>query len=302
MGKKFYSSYSKTKYYAVKKGRTPGIYYTWEECKAQIHKFSGAVFKSFEDYEEAEEYMNNNNIYDKEKNSVNKYQLKDTPYAYISGYFNHMTQYYGYDGYIYYNDKKYIIQGYDNNYKYMEMKNIAGQILGCKAAIEKAIELGIKNIDYIYDYEGIKMWATGKWKRNKYGTIEFYEYIQSIKSKININFIKNDKHNNNFSNDIDNKEIVFNNNNFYQKSQEDQSENIEFDENESEKEIKEKDLENNIQKDYNIIKRIKIDRMKKSINEKSYLNFKNKNENLLKKRKIYNGLIKNYVFTIDSFI
>ena len=35
------------KYYAVKKGKTLGIYKSWDECKAQVDGFSGAEYKSF---------------------------------------------------------------------------------------------------------------------------------------------------------------------------------------------------------------------------------------------------------------
>ena len=34
-------------YYVVFKGRKPGIYYTWTECQSQITKFSGAIYKKF---------------------------------------------------------------------------------------------------------------------------------------------------------------------------------------------------------------------------------------------------------------
>ena len=39
---------SKKKYYVVWKGALPGVYRTWAECKAQIHGFAGAKYKSFE--------------------------------------------------------------------------------------------------------------------------------------------------------------------------------------------------------------------------------------------------------------
>ncbi|MBE3554393.1 MAG: ribonuclease H family protein [Thermicanus sp.] len=45
---------AKQKYYVVWKGRTPGIYTRWEECKAQIHHFPGARYKAFSTKEEAE--------------------------------------------------------------------------------------------------------------------------------------------------------------------------------------------------------------------------------------------------------
>ena len=35
------------KFYAVKEGKKPGIYHTWDECKEQVNGYSGAVYKSF---------------------------------------------------------------------------------------------------------------------------------------------------------------------------------------------------------------------------------------------------------------
>ena len=60
------------------------------------------------------------------------------------------------------------------------MRNVAGEVLGSMAAIEKAVELGLAELTIYYDYMGIEMWATGAWKRNKTGTIAYYDYIQSI--------------------------------------------------------------------------------------------------------------------------
>jgi ribonuclease HI len=44
----------KQKYYVVWQGHRPGIYLTWEECKAQVKNFQNARYKSFETREEAE--------------------------------------------------------------------------------------------------------------------------------------------------------------------------------------------------------------------------------------------------------
>lgn len=46
------------KYYVVLRGRTPGIYTTWNEAKEQIYKFKGALYKSFDTLEEAQQYQN----------------------------------------------------------------------------------------------------------------------------------------------------------------------------------------------------------------------------------------------------
>lgn len=46
-----------TKYYAIKKGREPGIYTNWTQAKKQIDGYPGAIYKSFTDKESAEEFM-----------------------------------------------------------------------------------------------------------------------------------------------------------------------------------------------------------------------------------------------------
>ena len=41
------------KFYAVKIGKTPGIYESWDACSAMVHGYPGAVYKSFPTREEA---------------------------------------------------------------------------------------------------------------------------------------------------------------------------------------------------------------------------------------------------------
>ena len=83
-----------------------------------------------------------------------------------------------------------MLQGADNDAEMATMRNVAGEIKGAEAAVKKAIELGIKELVIYYDYKGIEMWATGVWKRNKAGTIAYYEYIMSVKDKIKLTFVK----------------------------------------------------------------------------------------------------------------
>lgn len=45
------------KFYAVQQGKVPGVYRSWEECKAQVHGYSGAVYKSFSTAEEAMRFV-----------------------------------------------------------------------------------------------------------------------------------------------------------------------------------------------------------------------------------------------------
>lgn len=49
------------KYYAVKKGRNPGIYRSWAECEEQVSGFRGARFKGFRTEHAAEVFMQGGN-------------------------------------------------------------------------------------------------------------------------------------------------------------------------------------------------------------------------------------------------
>ena len=170
------------KFYAVKKGKKPGIYKSWDDCKIQVNKFPGAIYKSFKTLAEANEFMGIEN---------NKENIKKSEsYAYVDGAFNKYKKIYGYGGFIIYKGEKYIIKGNGNDPNLVEMRNVAGEILAAEETIKKAIELQIKSIDIFYDYEGIHRWATGEWKTNKYGAKKYYEFYQEMKSKINVNFYK----------------------------------------------------------------------------------------------------------------
>lgn len=67
---------SDKKYYAVKIGRNPGIYETWDECSREVTGFSGAKYKSFKTREEALDFISDskNNI-----KNVNPYKVGKKP-------------------------------------------------------------------------------------------------------------------------------------------------------------------------------------------------------------------------------
>lgn len=169
------------KYYAVRKGRKPGIYMNWDECKALVTGFKGAEYKSFTQREAALEYMSGGAAASVEESEA---------YSFVDGSFNQATGVYGYGGFLTYKGEKYILSGSGDDAEMASMRNVAGEVLGSMAAVEKALELGIRSLDIYYDYMGISMWATGEWKRNKKGTIAYHDYIQSVKDKISLRFVK----------------------------------------------------------------------------------------------------------------
>ncbi len=60
----------KKKFYVVWKGKRPGIYETWADCKSQIEGFKGAQYKSFGEFSEAKKAFNSN--YDEYKGKSKK--------------------------------------------------------------------------------------------------------------------------------------------------------------------------------------------------------------------------------------
>ncbi|NKI26540.1 ribonuclease H [Arenibacter sp. 6A1] len=50
----------KSKFYTVWKGKAPGIYRSWKECKAAISEYKGAQYKSFLTLEEAKKAFDGN--------------------------------------------------------------------------------------------------------------------------------------------------------------------------------------------------------------------------------------------------
>lgn len=182
------------KYYAVKVGKIPGVYTTWEKCKSMVDGFPGAKYKGFATRQEAEAFVGRQNAYQEADNAgishTKSGENKPKAYAFVDGSYHSGTKKYGYGGFLVADGQKYVLQGSGSEAEMAAMHNVAGEILGCMAAVEKALELGIKELSVYYDYMGIEMWATGGWKRNKAGTIAYYNYMQSVKDKIRLSFVK----------------------------------------------------------------------------------------------------------------
>ena len=179
------------KFYAVRAGRVPGIYLSWDSCKKNIDGFSGAVYKSFKTKVEAEAFMGAgaSGHISTEKNVADD-ALDSLPYAFVDGSYNAATKVYGYGGFLVHDGVREVLQGHDDDAEMASMRNVSGEVGGSMAAIRRAIELGIKELVIYYDYMGIEMWANGSWKRNKKGTIAYHDYIQSVKNDIKLHFVK----------------------------------------------------------------------------------------------------------------
>ncbi len=172
------------KYYAVRVGKTTGVFETWDECQKQTKGYPGAIFKSFPSKQEAEAFVLG------EVNTVTSMDNLPEVYAFTDGSFNIATGVYGFGGFLITENEKYILQGNGKDEEMASMRNVAGEILGAEAAMKKAIELGLPALSIYYDYAGIEMWANGSWKTNKEGTKRYAEAVKEYQKKCKISFVK----------------------------------------------------------------------------------------------------------------
>ena len=175
----------KNNFYAVKNGKNPGIYKTWDECRAQVEGFSGALYKGFTTRKEAERYLNGN--------STPKEQgLKEADVTiYVDGSFDERSGVYGYGCVVIKKDEtveKYY--GAGNNPESVKLRNVAGEMLAAMNAVRYAMQNGYKSVNIYYDYSGIEMWATGEWKTNNELTMKYARAMQEWGEKISITFQK----------------------------------------------------------------------------------------------------------------
>ncbi|MDO5725489.1 MAG: ribonuclease H family protein [Tissierellia bacterium] len=190
-------------YYAVKKGLVPGIYNTWDECKENVEGFSGAVFKKFKTYAEAEKFLN---IESFDKTQFNKYIDVKKPaekhiIAYVDGSFDNKDDSYSYGGVLIFNDKIVEISKRFKKSTYSAHRNVSGEIMGSVFAIQYALENEANSIKIYYDYKGIEEWAKGRWKTNTELTKKYKKFMDEASKKIDIQFEKVLAHSGDFLND-----------------------------------------------------------------------------------------------------
>lgn len=188
---------AKKKIYAVRKGREPGIYKTWDECKKQTDGFPNAEFKGFKTAKEAEEYMNIPSIETTTNQTptgiaptseVNEFtsHSPNTVVAYVDGSYDNKTRQYSYGCIILYNGKEYTYSKAYEPDENTSMRNVAGEITGSLVAMKWCIKNNINHLHLYYDYEGIEKWCTGVWKTKNPHTQKYKKIYDNYTAENNL--------------------------------------------------------------------------------------------------------------------
>ena len=188
------------KFYAVKQGKKMGIFTTWDECKQNVHGYSGAAYKSFASKADAEKYLHGDSNSEKANDEPVTAELEAV--AYVDGSFNNKTSEFSFGAVVFFQGEQLNFAEKFNDPELVTMRNVAGEIKGSERAMAFAAENGAKNLTIHHDYEGISKWCTGDWQAKKPGTIAYKEYFDGIKKNINIKFVKVKAHSGDEYNDL----------------------------------------------------------------------------------------------------
>ena len=194
------------KYYAVLRGRSEGIFPTWDACRLQVQGYPGAVFKSFSTREEAEAYLSA--APSATSAQVDVISLADTLgetecIAYVDGSYQKETGAFSYgmvvilpNGEEIYDSQKY------TDSPLASMRNVAGEIRGAEAAMRYALTHGITKLYLFHDYQGIAAWCDGSWEAKQEGTRAYRDFYRQASQKVAIHFIKVKGHSADHYNDL----------------------------------------------------------------------------------------------------
>ena len=197
------------KVYAIKEGLNSKtnekieniIVDTWAECLKYVKGVKGAKYKSFEDRNEAEKFLNDAPII---LEKINNDYPKDILHIYVDGSYNSMDMEYSY-GVVAVRDDVvlYIESGKGKSDSNKNIRQIAGELEGAVKGCMYAQAIGEKKIVIFHDYIGICYHATGFWDRKEESSKEYYRKMQELmKSGLEVVFVKVDSHTGDLFNEL----------------------------------------------------------------------------------------------------
>ncbi|MDU2181438.1 MAG: viroplasmin family protein [Veillonella sp.] len=172
------------KYYAVRQGRVPGVYTTWADCEKQVKGFGGAIYKSFPTEAEARAFVEDSGLSLSDFMSAHKGESKSLQGTkkittkVSSGIQNKVSAGEAKPDFTH---RNHVVAYIDGSYN---------KLLAAMYVMKYAVDHGIPECSLYYDYMGIEMWATKRWKRNNALTQQYAAFYDSIKNRVRVHFHK----------------------------------------------------------------------------------------------------------------
>lgn len=114
---------------------------------------------------------------------------KTSHQAYVDGSHHKQKNTVGYGAIILQGDKELVrLSGRVN--KYIESRQIGGELKATMAVVDWCQQNNITAIDIYYDYKGIELWASGRWKTEKPVSQDYRVFMQKSTIKIHWHKVK----------------------------------------------------------------------------------------------------------------
>ncbi|RMH31435.1 MAG: hypothetical protein D6690_16335 [Nitrospirae bacterium] len=198
------------KYYAVRQGRRPGIYSSWEQCKAQVDRYPGAEYKAFSSLEDAKAFLAASTAPAAHLKSapVRTKPRKSKPLGAVHIWVDGACiqeptgkRRIGWAYVIVHNGTElHRESGQDIPVDSARHRNVAGEIMAVLKALTWCRAHGITTVTIHHDYQGLASWATGAWKATTPLTKMYAQTIQD--SGVTVHWDKVAAHSGDFYNDL----------------------------------------------------------------------------------------------------
>lgn len=171
------------KYYAVRRGRTTGVFDSWDACRKQVFKFPGAEYKAFSTRDQALAFVTPTSPIPKKPENTLDDSSGSTTAIWVDGSCFPQTNgslrigwglLVKQDG-----EEVYRAKGNDIPTEAVEHRNVAGEIFGVLKSLEWCQAQRIIEVTIYFDYQGLESWATGAWRAK----LPFTQlYAQTVKA------------------------------------------------------------------------------------------------------------------------
>jgi viroplasmin and RNaseH domain-containing protein len=192
------------KFYGVRRGRTTGVFDSWDACRKQVYKFPAAEYKSFPTRAEALAFVSPSSPTLKKAKQKSNASSDSTTSIWVDG-----SCFPQGDGSLHIGwgllvkqdgEEVFRAKGNDIPPEAVAHRNVAGEIFGILKALEWCQAKGIAEVTLYFDYQGLESWVTGAWRAKLPFTQLYAKTVNA--SDITIHWIKVKAHSGNPENEI----------------------------------------------------------------------------------------------------
>lgn len=172
------------KFYAVRKGRRPGVYTTWPSCEEQVKGFPGAVYKAFPTKAQALVFAGESPPSSPSPLPADDQLATDHIHVWVDGSCLQNGEgplYFGW-AYVILDGERELnrASGHDVPAEARRHRNVAGEIQAVLQALEWCRAHGIAAAEIHFDYQGLASWVDGTWKTRTSFTQAYAERVRAL--------------------------------------------------------------------------------------------------------------------------